>query len=79
MDGLVQDAQGQTLLQLRLKAPPVEGAANKALVNYLASELKLRKGDVEIVAGAKSRVKTLQLSGVPSDLAASLDRLLQDG
>lgn len=78
VEGLVQDAQGQTLLQLRLKAPPVEGAANKALMDFLASELRLRKSDVEIVAGAKSRVKTLQLSGVPRVLAASLDKLLQN-
>lgn len=78
VDGLVQDSQGQTLLQVRLKAPPVEGAANKALVNFLASELKLRKGDIEIVAGAKSRVKMVQLSGESSTLEARLNKILQE-
>lgn len=78
VDGLVQDSEGQPLLQVRLKAPPVEGAANKALVNFLASGLKLRKGDIEIVAGAKSRVKTVQLSGESGKLEARLNKILQE-
>jgi uncharacterized protein YggU (UPF0235/DUF167 family) len=41
-DGIVQDADGKPLLKLRLKAP-VDGAANTALIAFLAGSLKLRK------------------------------------
>jgi uncharacterized protein YggU (UPF0235/DUF167 family) len=38
VDGVVRDAEGRPALQLRLPAPPVEGAANKALVAFVAKD-----------------------------------------
>lgn len=50
-------------LKIRLKAPPVEGKANKALVEWLSRRLGLPTSQVRISAGAKSRFKTLQIEG----------------
>jgi len=48
-------------LKLKLTAPPVEGAANKMCVEFLAKSLKVRKSDVEIVHGHRSRAKKVQV------------------
>ena len=44
-------------LKIRLTAPPVEGAANKMCVEFLAETLKVKKSDVEIIRGQASRSK----------------------
>jgi len=72
VDGIVQDAEGRPLLKLRLVAPPVEGAANAALIVFLADTLSLRKADIAIRSGETSRVKILHLAG---DSAAILQKL----
>lgn len=70
MDGVVQGADGRCMLQLRLAAPPVDGAANAALVAFVAKGLRLRKSEVAIVSGEKARLKLLELSGDPTELSA---------
>ena len=44
-------------LKIRVTALPVEGAANKMCVEFLAKTLKVRKSDVEIIGGQTSRSK----------------------
>ena len=56
---------------IKLSAPPVENAANKALIEFVADLLQIKKNQVEIVAGHKSRDKTLRISGVPQSELAS--------
>ena len=51
-------------LKVRLTAPPVEGRANEALIAFLAKRLGVRKGQVEIVAGATSRRKMIHVIGL---------------
>ena len=46
-------------LKLRLTAPPVEGAANKACIAFLAKALGLAKSNLEIVSGQASRHKRI--------------------
>ncbi len=46
-------------LKLSLTAPPVEGAANKACIAFVAKKLGLAKSAVEIVSGQTSRNKRL--------------------
>jgi len=51
-------------LKVRLCAPPVEGAANRALVKLLAKALGVSRSRVEIVAGARSRNKQVRVEGL---------------
>lgn len=69
---MVQDAEGRSLLKLRLKAPPVDGAANGALIAFLAEKLGLRKADITIRSGETGRTKLLHLAG---DSAVLLEKL----
>jgi uncharacterized protein (TIGR00251 family) len=48
-------------LKVRLQAPPVEGAANDALVALLAERLGVPRRAVRVVAGATSRAKTVEI------------------
>ena len=60
---------------IRLAAPPVEGAANGALLAFLAETLDVPRRNVTIVAGDKSRHKRVQIVGL--EKTAVNDRLLQ--
>jgi len=76
VDGITQDAEGRPLLKLRLAAPPVNGAANAALIALLAKTLSLRKADIAIRSGETSRTKVLHLTGDPAALMQRLDAWL---
>ena len=76
VDGITQDAEGRPLLKLRLAAPPVDGAANAALIALLAKTLSLRKADITIRSGETSRTKVLHLTGDPAALMQRLDAWL---
>ena len=60
-------------LKIRLTAPPVNGAANEALVKFLADTLSIPKSHVEIVSGHMSREKIIRIHGVSG---AEAERLL---
>jgi uncharacterized protein len=60
-------------LRIRLHAPPVDGAANEALVAFLADRLSVPRRDVRIVTGASSRMKTIEVAGVT---AADVEQLV---
>ena len=76
VDGIAQDADGRPLLKLRLVAPPVEGAANQALIAFLAKSLSLRKADISIRSDETSRIKILHLAGDSTALLQKLDAWL---
>lgn len=59
-------ADGEALL-VRLNAPPVDGAANDALVAFLAERLQLPRRAVQIVAGERGRRKRVAIAGVSAD------------
>jgi uncharacterized protein len=68
----VAGVQGE-MLRVRLTAPPVEGAANRALVDLLAAVLKVPERDIEIVAGHAGRHKVVRVVGLsPHELEARL-------
>lgn len=50
-------------LKIRLTAPPVDGAANEALVKFLADQLKVGRSQVEIVSGHTGREKIIKITG----------------
>jgi uncharacterized protein (TIGR00251 family) len=55
-------------LKVRLTAPPVEGAANRALVEFLARVLEVRAAAIEVVAGAAGRDKIVSVLGLAPDM-----------
>lgn len=74
--GGVVEVDGRPVLQVRVAAPPVDGAANAALTAFLAKRLGLSRGAVRVAAGATARVKILDLAGDPDALAARLEALV---
>ena len=54
----------QGKLKVRLTSPPIDGAANEALVALLAEQLALPKRQITIVRGASGRQKTVEITGV---------------
>jgi uncharacterized protein len=63
-------------LKVRIAAPPVDDAANRALVQFLAECLGVPRRSVRIVAGATGRTKILEVDGVgPEDLARLRQRV----
>lgn len=59
-------------LRIRLAAPPVEGAANKRIPVFLANQLGLKKRDIVIESGERSRSKLLS---APGTVRARLEEL----
>ena len=59
-------------LKVRLQAPPVDGAANEALVTLLAARLGVARRAVKVVAGASSRAKTVEVEGTTEDAVRAL-------
>ncbi|AEA34182.1 DUF167 domain-containing protein [Hippea maritima] len=55
------------VLTLKIKEKPVEGKANKAVVDKLAKRLKVAKSCIEIVKGEKSRSKLVRIDCLDDD------------
>ena len=51
-------------LKVRLSAPPVDGAANEALVIFLARIFSVSRHDVRILAGESGRSKVVEIRGI---------------
>ncbi|MGH9545552.1 MAG: DUF167 domain-containing protein [Terriglobales bacterium] len=51
-------------LKLSLTAPPVEGKANAACIEFLANLLNLPRSSVTIASGLSSRKKVIRVSGI---------------
>lgn len=65
------------VLKVRLTAPPVEGAANEALVRFLAEQLGVPRRQVIVVAGTSGRRKILEIHGVSRERLDALGVELQ--
>ncbi|HEU4385654.1 MAG TPA: DUF167 domain-containing protein [Anaeromyxobacteraceae bacterium] len=61
-------------LKIQLRAPPVDGEANAALLAFLAEALSVRRADVAIVRGLSGRRKTVRVAGASPAAAAALGR-----
>jgi uncharacterized protein (TIGR00251 family) len=61
------------VIKIRIAAPAIENAANKALVDFVAEALGVSKRSVRIVLGLASRRKVLEIDGVTEqELAVKL-------
>ena len=58
-------------LVVRVAAPPVEGAANDELVQFLAKVFHLTRGDVKIQSGAHSRTKRVTIARVTAAMVTA--------
>jgi hypothetical protein len=60
-------------LKIKVTAPPVDAAANQALVEFLAEKLDCPRGRVELIRGQTSRHKTVKLHGfTPEEILKNL-------
>lgn len=61
------------VLKIRISAPPVDDAANRAVLAFFASLLSIPKSRLRIVSGQKSRDKVLRIEGISlNDLRSRL-------
>ena len=71
--GIVDAGSGEAALAVRVRAPPVEGAANAALIDLLAQALDVPRSAIAIESGERGRLKRLRIEGVD---VARLERLV---
>ena len=57
----------QNTLKARITAPPVDGAANEALLKLLAQRLGIARRDLSIVHGATGRQKIVEISSLTEE------------
>ncbi|MEY4555500.1 MAG: hypothetical protein RL093_619 [Pseudomonadota bacterium] len=62
IDGWDVDAEGRPVLKVRVRARPVEGEANEALVKLMAKALGVPKSAVAIQRGGQSRTKMVTVA-----------------
>jgi uncharacterized protein (TIGR00251 family) len=58
-------------LVVRLAAPPVDGAANDTLVQFLSSLLDCPRRHVQLASGTKSRDKRIRIEGMSRDVVSA--------
>jgi uncharacterized protein (TIGR00251 family) len=75
IDGVETLADGTTVLKARVRAAPHEGAANDALCRMLAKAVGVRPRNVEIAAGATSRIKRIKIVGEVTTLMSALEKI----
>lgn len=63
-------------LRIRVAAPPVDGAANKDVIQLLAKSFGVSRNAVRILSGHNGRTKQVSIEGAPESL---LNALLQQG
>ena len=59
------------VIKIRVAAPPVENAANRALIDFVAERLGVAKRSVRVVSGGASRHKVLEVDGVTAAAVAA--------
>lgn len=64
----------ENVLDVQISARAVDGAANAELIDFMASVLKIKKRQISIIAGEKSRDKTLQIMNLEiSEIVKALE------
>lgn len=74
IDGWGADDKGRPVLRVRVRAAPIDGKANAALIALMAKVLDVPRSRIDLVGGETARLKTLEIDGLD---AARLERLGQ--
>jgi hypothetical protein len=73
IDGWDLDPEGRPVLKVRVRARPVEGQANAALILLLAKSLGVPRSTLSLMRGGQSRLKMIEVEGMEDeDLRAHL-------
>jgi len=64
-------------LKIKLKAPPVDGAANKMCIQFLAKLLHVPKSHIEILSGQSSRQKKIRIMCDPETTMQFINQFVQ--
>ncbi len=67
IDGWDVDPDGRPVLKVRVRAQPVEGEANAALVAFLAKALGVPRRAVSLARGGQSRLKMIEIADLDDD------------
>lgn len=59
------------IIKIRIAAPAIENAANRALIDFVAQHLGIAKRFVRVVSGSASRRKILEIEGVSATVIAA--------
>jgi len=78
LDGVALLADGRSVLKVRVRAAPEDGAATAAVARVIADALGVSPSRVTLAAGATARLKTFRVEGDPAALAASLARAVPE-
>ncbi|MDP1617822.1 DUF167 family protein [Phenylobacterium sp.] len=70
LQGWGQDGEGRPYLKVRVSAPPVDGAANAALLAFLAKTLRRPRSSLRIVSGETARLKLVEIDDLSDEEAA---------
>jgi uncharacterized protein (TIGR00251 family) len=66
-------------LKIKLTAPPLDGAANKACVKFLAKQLCVSPATVSIISGLTGRKKTIQINDISEEtFLQTIEEIQQD-
>lgn len=68
--------KSETEVKIKLTAQPIEGKANKCLVEFLSKHLKIAKSNIEILRGETGREKTLLFKNIDEEKAELIKTLL---
>ena len=67
IEGWETDPDGRAVLKVRVRARPVEGQANDALIRLIADALGLPRNGVTLARGDRSRLKRLAIQGLDEE------------
>ena len=59
--------------KVKIQSPPVDGAANRNLIKFIAGIVGVSKSKVSIVSGMKSRKKILEINGDEKKIKQLMD------
>jgi uncharacterized protein (TIGR00251 family) len=64
-------------LKIKIRGKPIKGRANQDLLKFLAKSLRMRRSEVEIISGEKSRKKRIRFWGIAdSALKSEINKLI---